>query len=159
MKGGIPYLSLIIVFITSVFLVFFSILMTGIALYILKPELQVHVIGEITYEQPKAENILLTFLGSTDKGRKMSDLIAWSVYFDKTEFYLDGEKINAEESSKSVIEKITEVYKLTLETIGIKKVLAEKAGAVQLVRNAEVPVFADYKQWKLKLETKGEIGD
>jgi len=114
-KGGIFYLTDIFTFITSLFGTLSMLFIAALVMFIMHVNVTVYVDGVLLYNAPNVDNIMLSYLETTDHGYRMRDLLAYSVDVGSTNFTLNGEDIDLKKTSTIIMNQLTDKpYTLTL---------------------------------------------
>ncbi|MEM5804487.1 MAG: hypothetical protein QXU82_01420 [Candidatus Aenigmatarchaeota archaeon] len=124
-KGGIFYLTDIFTFITSLFGTLTMLFIAALVMFIMHVNVTVYVNGVLLYDSPNADNIMISYLETTDHGYRIRDLLTYSVSAGSTNFTLNGNEIDLKRSSAIIMSQLTDKpYTLMLEAGGRKTELA-----------------------------------
>jgi hypothetical protein len=152
-KGGVWYLSDIVMAIVTIFSVLFMLLISAFNVFTLNTNVQVTVLGGVLHEEPRADNSLLVYLDTTRDGRSMAEWLALGVSAGSMTYTYRGKEVDLAALSGALMEQLQEsrAYKLTLEMDGKVNVLASRGKATS-PNSAESWVIAGDKEAKLALE-------
>jgi hypothetical protein len=93
----------------------------ALVMFIMHVNVTVYVNGVLLYDVPNTDNIMLSYLETTDHGYRMRDLLAYSAEIGSTNFTMNGEEVDLKKSSTIIMNQLTDKpYTLTLEA-GLQK--------------------------------------
>ncbi|MFQ6009541.1 MAG: hypothetical protein ACE5J7_00235 [Candidatus Aenigmatarchaeota archaeon] len=116
-KGGVWYLSDIITFISSLFGTLTMLFIAALVIFIMHVNVYVYVNGVLLYDVPNTDNILMTYMETTNQGYRMRDLLTYAVYMENMSFRIGDTEVDLQRTSPIIMNTLTKKpYTLTLET-------------------------------------------
>ena len=146
------YLSDLIAFIASLFGTLTMLFIAALALFIMHVNVNVYVNGVLLHDAPNADNMMLTYLETTNQGHMMRDLMTYAVHFESTNFTIGEKEIELKKTSPIIMNSMTDKpYTLVLDTGFSKYELARVGKHTEYSVKTEAIVQAGEKTAKLTL--------
>lgn len=156
LKGGVTYLSDVIVAITSMFSTMFMLFIAALMIFIVNSNIVSTVYGDLLYDAPAAGLIMTDILDTPyDDSLFIKDVLAYSIWMGSDNFDLKGKKADVKTLISSALTSFGVSEYSANFTIGEREIPLPRAGIKPQseLKCADHKIFADGKTGELKICT------